>query len=709
MQGQKKPQKKYPLSPKTSPLKVAKAQRRMLHLSPANWQYVILCFLSLLIYSNTLFFDYALDDGLIITDNKSTKKGFEGLGEIFTKNSFYGVFGDEANELLPGGRYRPLAQATFAVEYEVFDKNPFVSHLLNILLYAFICMLLLKVLRNIFEKYENEKWYLSVPFIASLLFACHPLHTEVVANIKGRDELLSLAGSLASLHFSLQYIKTLKPLNLFFSFLVFSLALLSKENAVTFLAIIPFSVFLIQKTSFKKYIFIVLPLLTSVAVYFLLRVNALGFISNTVENNELLNNPFLQATTSEKYATIFYTWGKYLLLILFPFSLTHDYYPYHISLTTFSDFRVIISMFIYITMIIYCIIRIWEKDIIAFALLIFLATFSISSNLLINIGTFMNERFMFVPLLGFAIFVAYIVHRFLSKSKFATVAKVILIIILAFYSVRIFSRNFAWRNSFTLLTTDVKTSVNSAKVNVGAGEVLIKSVNDNTPDSVKQRVIGQAIKYLQKGVEIYPGFKAGWVYMGYGQHLTGDYKNSRNSLEQALKLNPKDANAISYLHADALTCYNLGNFRQSEENFKTLIHFVPENTEFKYLLAELYANTGKADTAEIILHEIIKNNPGYDRAYNKLGEIYGRIYGNFSKSFEYLYKAYELNPAHLETLRNLGTAHGLRGEYNQSLKFFLEAEKIKPDDKDILKKLSITYRNLGDNQKAMEYEQKASE
>ncbi|HOH84863.1 MAG TPA: hypothetical protein PLI16_09650, partial [Bacteroidales bacterium] len=121
----------------------------------------------------------------------------------------------------------------------------------------------------------------------------------------------------------------------------------------------------------------------------------------------------------------------------------------------------------------------------------------------------------------------------------------------------------------------------------------------------------------------------------------------------------------------------------------------------------LYANTGKPDTAIQILNGIIGKKPDYSKAYNKLGEIYGRIYGNFSKSVEYLDKAYALNPTDLETLRNLGTLYGLQGKFEPSLKYLLEAEKVKPDDKDILNKLSITYLNIGNRQKAEEYSLKS--
>jgi len=707
MQASKKTAKnKSGIKKSTSPA-AGKAIAKNSFFTESRVQYLVILVISLLIYSNTLFFNFALDDGLMITDNKVTKKGFSGLGEIFTKNSFYGVFGDKANQYLPGGRYRPLSQAMFAVEYQIFGMSPFVGHLFNVLLYSLLCLLLLKILKMIFEKYDTNPWYLSLPFIATLLFACHPLHTEVVANIKGRDELLSFLGSLATLYFSVQYFKNGKLLNLLFVFLVFSLALLSKENAVTFLAIVPLSLFFAFKEPVKKHLFVLLPMILSVAVYFALRVNALGFITNNVVQKDLLNDPFLFATPAGKYATIFLTWGKYLLLILFPHPLTHDYYPYQIALTSFSDFRVLLSIVVYLALIVYSLVRIRNKDIFAYAVLFFLITFSISSNIVFNIGTFMNERFMFAPLLGFTIVAAYLINKYLNKKHLMLTAKIILIALISIYSLKTFSRNFAWKDSFTLFTTDVKTSVNSAKVNVGAGEVLLKSVNEKTPEPARTATIEKAIGYIKKGVQIYPGFTSGWVYLGWGQRLIKDYEGSRVSLEHVLKLDSMNTDAISYLNSDAISCYQTGNFKQAEDNFKTLIRYVPEHTEYEYLLAEVYANTNKVDSALVLLNNILIKNPSYDKAYNKLGEIYGRIFNNFDKSFEYLHKAYDLNPNNIETLRNLGTAYGLQRDFQKSLKYLLEAEKLKPDDKDILNKLSLTYLNLGNKKLAEEYAQKA--
>ena len=138
-----------------------------------------------LLYGNTLTHDYTLDDLIVIKDNSFTKKGFSGIKEIFSYDSFTGFFGTE-KKLVAGGRYRPLSIATFAVEYAVMGGlNPFLSHLINVLLYALTGSIILILLNRLFKSPTGKPWYLSLAFIATVLFMAHPIHTEVVANIKG--------------------------------------------------------------------------------------------------------------------------------------------------------------------------------------------------------------------------------------------------------------------------------------------------------------------------------------------------------------------------------------------------------------------------------------------------------------------------------------------------------------------------------------------
>ena len=101
--------------------------------------------LAFVLYVNTLWNQYALDDAIVITQNQFTQQGFKGIGNIMTSDVFLGFFKTEKN-LVAGGRYRPLSVVTFAIEHQLFGENPGVSHFINLLLYAltgivlFICI-----------------------------------------------------------------------------------------------------------------------------------------------------------------------------------------------------------------------------------------------------------------------------------------------------------------------------------------------------------------------------------------------------------------------------------------------------------------------------------------------------------------------------------------------------------------------------------------
>jgi hypothetical protein len=81
-----------------------------------------------LLYAQSVTFDYALDDKLVITHNDFTQEGIGGIPKLFSTGFLVGFYGEQRN-LLAGGRYRPLSLVTFAVEWEVFGRRPGLSHL----------------------------------------------------------------------------------------------------------------------------------------------------------------------------------------------------------------------------------------------------------------------------------------------------------------------------------------------------------------------------------------------------------------------------------------------------------------------------------------------------------------------------------------------------------------------------------------------------
>jgi hypothetical protein len=153
--------------------------------------------LAVLLYANTLTHGFVQDDAIVITDNMFTTQGVKGIPGILTKDTFFGFFKVEGKEtLVSGGRYRPLTLVVFALLYEVFGLDPFPYHLLTVLLYALTCVLLYRVLLLLLR--EHSGLGAGVAWMATLLFTVHPIHTEVVANIKGCDEIVALLGSLGA-------------------------------------------------------------------------------------------------------------------------------------------------------------------------------------------------------------------------------------------------------------------------------------------------------------------------------------------------------------------------------------------------------------------------------------------------------------------------------------------------------------------------------
>lgn len=638
--------------------------------------YFIFFIFTFLLYGNSLTNDYALDDTIVIVENSFTKKGFDGIKDILTHDTFTGFFGKD-KKLVAGGRYRPLSLVTFAVEYQIFGKNPHISHFINVLLYAIIAVLIYVILSELLIKYKNDKWYLSIPFITTLLFIAHPIHTEVVANIKGRDEIMALLFSLLALYFIIKYYKHNKSRNLFYSFISLFFALMSKENSITFVLIIPLTIYFFTEKKVKKIFVSIIPLVLASAFFLLIRYLVIGN-SLTKAPTELMNNPFLHASFAEKYATISYTLGLYIKLLIFPHPLTFDYYPKQIPIINWYNIKAIIPLVFYIFILIYSFLKIKSKNIVSYSILYFLITFSIVSNIVFPVGTFMNERFMFMPSIAFclltAYFLFYLFPKYISNNKFAAkFSPLLLIVILFLYSFKTIDRNKAWKNDFTLFTTDVKTSTNSAKSNCSAGGKLIEKAQKTTDKKVRDEYLKLSIKYLQKSIKIYPNYNDALLLLGNAYF---EYN--------------KDYDKIIYYYKKIL------NRNPNYENVYNNISLI-------------FSKLNDVDYKIKVYEELYKINPNrYDINYN-LGLLYGRYKKKYIKALPYLQRAIKIKPDNVQSYKDLGVLYGLLHEFKKSAKVLQIAVKLDKNDPQVFYNLGITYRALGDTEKADKYFEKAKE
>jgi len=617
-----------------------------------TWSYIFLFVFAVLLYSNTINHDFAFDDSVVITGNKYTKQGFDGIKTLATKDLFYGIYGNALD--LEGGRWRPLTLVMFAIEYHFFGENAHPYHFINILLYGITAIILFLTLKEFFPRNHL------LAFLATLLFIAHPIHTEVVANIKSRDEIVSFLFLCLMLYFLFRFVKTEKKKFIFFGVLCYFTALLSKENGITFIAIIPLALFFFAGKNIKQSLMLTIPFLVTAGIYLAMRTHYVGMIGDR-ESNDVTDNPFLHLnfpslpTTIpfiEKFATICWILLKYLFLLIFPHPLTSDYGFNQIPAIGLFDLKAIASLLIYGGLFFYALKILWGKrsaspggagdlnlkSIFAFSILFFLITISIVSNLFFLIGTNMGERFAYISSLGFCLALAAFLLRItktvnyeLRKDFYKNTKLVIpLALILIPYSLKIVERNPAWKDNKTLFTTDVKTSTNSANAHYyNANTMFTDHINDEK-SLARDSLFTEAKKEFRKAMEINPYFH----YCYYNIGLIWE------------KLGYPDSAII---------------YQQKTINLK------PENTMAQYM------------------------------AKGALGLVYGKLKGDYEHAIPLLKEALANKPDDTGFHENLGICYAMKGDYDNSIKEFETSLKLKPeikkDDARIFVNLSLSWHS----------------
>jgi protein O-mannosyl-transferase len=676
-------------------------------------QLLVLFLFAFVLYGNTLFFGYAVDDAIVITDNRFTKEGVQGIKDLLTKDTFFGFFG-ENKQLVSGGRYRPLSLVTFALEYELFGMSPGISHFINVVLYGLTGIMLLLMLYRFFPKERENQQLLNLPFLVSALFLAHPLHTEAVANIKGRDEIMCFLFCISAIYFLFRHEESRKPLDIGLSVLLFFLGLMSKENALTFLAVIPASLFFFARKTVWECVLRTIPFALAAAFFWFLRGQFTGS-SVAMEVKEVLNNPFVYMTVSEKYATIVYTLGRYLLLLLFPHPLTHDYYYNQIPAQSWSDAGVLLSLLLYGALLLYGIIGTFRRQLPAYAALFYLATFSVVSNLFFPIGTTMSERFLYIPSFAFCLVLGSFLMKMQPVASAGSTFRIsagrpLLIaagVLLAAYSLKTISRNTAWKNNYTLFSTDVKTSPNSAKLrNAMGGESM--AVADREQDPVKKRQLMEtSIENLKAALHIYPGYAGAWLLLGnaYFKH-DNSYVQALECFRNSLKYNPSSPDA----------CYNLGiTYKQLGQPDSALKYFLktltfrPQDANSYFFAGEVYKGRNMPDSALGLYGMVIQINPSYPGIYREVGTVYGQQKNDLDNAIGFLQKAVEVEPRDISAWENLGIACGLKGRYREALNAMQKAVELNPSNPATYRNMGVTYQQLGEGQKAQEAFAKAAQ
>lgn len=591
---------------------------------------IIIILVSFIQFSNTLGHSFAWDDKIVITENERVQSGFSGITQIFRKHD------TDLRQDQYG--YRPITLLTFAFDYQLSGGKPSFFHFMNLVYFTLLCFVLFLFVRRLFYNYS-----ILVPFLITLLFSVHPIHVEVVANIKSRDEILALLFCLISMIQLIKFYQLGKWKYLFLTILFFLFGFLSKENAVVFLLLYPLTLFRYSNTNWKpalKITAIILPIVT--LLVFLISSYALNSevgMERTAglgiyQENFILGNAFFyEDLFINKIGNAFYLILLYFKDFFVPINLAY----YHglgdiesVGIGWQSIFGAIATIFLLIL----AILRFKKKPIISYGILFFFFSISIYLHIVKTLADTRADRFLFFASIGLSIMLIGILLRIFKAdlkkseiesqqsplqlfSKLPIGFKGVFIALLLIFSSITFSRNSIWKNDFTLVENDMERLENSARPHYFFATNLLQDIQLNGYNSVKEK---KMIHHYRRSFEISDS-----IY--YGRIEFGNYLSQQGRASEAMKIFQE---MVDLFPNTSDPQFYLGQSLVKSEEYELAIPYLeksitiaPKSPDSYYLLAISYAKIGAYRKAEDLAKSGLKKFPNAAQSmYEALGHIY---------------------------------------------------------------------------------------
>lgn len=604
--------------------------------------------LSFLVYSNTFRNGYVLDDFSVIKENWVVKRGVESIPTIFKTSYRYGYW-SSADDL-----YRPLSLVMFAIEWQLWPDNPKAGHIINVLLYALACALLFTTLRKIFYKYN-----VFLPFIATIIFALHPIHTEVVANIKSRDELLSFFFLILTLRFAFDYVSSSKSKWIILGLISYFLAFLSKESAITFLAVFPLAIYFFSGAPMRKNLFFSGLMLIPAILFLMIRSKVLANQPETAAVSSVDNLLVAAPDLITRNVTAIKILGKYLWMLVLPYPLASDYSFNQIPIEGPGSIWFILSFVFIIGIIGFALWKLKTKNILSFSVLFFVITMSLYSNILMIIGSSFGERFLFVPSLAFCFVIAWVIVKISKISwnnipitshgsffKLNRIPVYILLPFVLFYFTLVFSRNKDWESNLSLYSADVVKSPNSAHMRYYYGLVLMKDKAMSKESKVEHpEFLDSAIYQFAKAAEIVPTFADAYDQIGLAYYRKNQNDSALKYYNIALSLNP--SKSITYSNMGVIY-FNRQQYDKAQEVYEKAVKYDPAFSDAWMNLGSTYGTLGKGKEAIAAFQRCLEFNPQNAMATYFIGVTYKGM-GDEVNAKIYMDKAASLDPKYVQS------------------------------------------------------------
>jgi protein O-mannosyl-transferase len=601
--------------------------------------FLALLAVTLLVYGNTLANGLVHDDKPLVERNLFIRDPAN-LPRVFT-SGYWTTRDPSVPEL-----YRPLTVASFALNFLGGGPGAFGFHLVNLLLQAWVCFLVFRLGRDLASR-EAAGWG------AALLFAVHPVHSEAVAPVVGRSELLSTGFALWALVLhrrargSDRAAGAFAPAGAFAGAALFYFAsILSKENALILPALLllsdlAFPPAAAQRRERRRLSGGYLLYLLSAAIYLALRVSVLGGI--TKSDIRPLDNPIAGAGFVTARLTAIITLGKYLFLLFVPWRLSADYSRDQIPLASgWADPRLIVSL---LALLAAGLLAAWSwrrRRLVSASILFFAASILPVSNFLFPIGTIFGERLLYLPSVGFCLLAGAVFAPLRDRWKAAAALGAILLILGA---VRTVARNRVWHDDASFALATAADSPRSAKAQFNLGVFLeehgrLQEALDayaraaalapewGDPPYNRGGILlrlgrpGEAAADLRRSAELSPGEPRFRVNLGVALNRAGRYQEAVELYEGMIRgLSSPAPDVWNNLGVNLIA---LGRNADAAGAFKNALSLDPGNASYHANLGQAEEAAGDLRTAESEYRTALASLPDTPQLLRSLGLLLAR-------------------------------------------------------------------------------------
>ncbi|XP_062518575.1 protein O-mannosyl-transferase TMTC4-like [Corticium candelabrum] len=687
---------------------------------------LIIAAAAFLCYYPSLAGDFVFDDSEAVVGNEDVS------GDVhWTQLFLHDFWGKRLTSKHSHKSYRPLTVLTFRWNFWMSGGlHPWGFHLTNILLHPVVSVLVMKIcslmMGRIKECRSEEEVFPAAwkSFVVGLLFAVHPVHTESIAGVVGRADLMSALCfflSFWAFHQScygkkVEYDIESRPTSFSLNWIIVcvmlcGLSMLFKEQGITAVGIcFVYDVLVVCKINVWKVLngllFVnhrddkdrqsdskwIRSLVYRQCVMILSAVILLGIRFRIMGTGppkfQPVDNPAsFSNSTFTRVATYNYIYAINGWLLLNPLWLCFDWSMGCIPLVeNVSDVRLLPTLLFWVAMLAV----IWTalvndntefRQTIGIGLAFLVVPFLPASNLFFKVGFVVAERVLYIPVVGFCILITAGLSRLSGLQKLRNAGIFIFISLVLVFSLRSVQRSAEWRNETDLFTRGVFVCPLNAKVHYNIGKVMSEK---GGKDDV-------ALAAYREAVRLHPEYDQAWNNLGNLLKDKGETEEAEHCLQNALDANPEFAAAWMNL---GIVKASLHKSEEAERCYRTAIIHRRKYPDAYYNLGNLYIELKRFDDAMAAFRNATALKADHVNSWTNLAILF-ETNEQYDEAETVLNEALTVLPDHPGLIYNLANVLGKVGRYNEAERHFKKALQSNPNSAQIHANMAVAYHRAG--------------